>query len=84
MMRSRLSARRHKRVDLLQAGRPMNEVARTAAITPEQLTVLKSGEWFGALNSSFQQAVLASSRMIVLAAFESVFRRGDHVTAFIA
>jgi hypothetical protein len=55
----------------------MNEVARTVAITPGQLEVLKSCEWFGALDSGFQQAVLASSRMIVLAAGERVFLRGD-------
>ncbi len=54
----------------------MNKVARTGAITPEQLAVLKSGEWFGALDSSFRQAVLTSSRIIVLTAGESVCRRG--------
>ncbi len=55
----------------------MSEVVRSAAIAPEQLTVLKRSEWFGALEPAFQQAVLASSRVMVLAAGESVFHRGD-------
>jgi CRP/FNR family transcriptional regulator, cyclic AMP receptor protein len=55
----------------------MNEVVRSAAITPEQLAVLKSSEWFGALEPAFQQAVLASSRVMAVAAGESVFHRGD-------
>jgi CRP/FNR family transcriptional regulator, cyclic AMP receptor protein len=61
----------------LQAGRAMNEVIRSAAITPEQLAVLKGSEWFGALEPAFQQAVLGSSRVMVLAAGQSVFHRGD-------
>ena len=55
----------------------MNEVARSAAIAPEQLTVLKRSEWFGALDPAFQQAVLTSSRVMVLAAGKSIFHRGD-------
>ncbi|MFB9268307.1 Crp/Fnr family transcriptional regulator [Bradyrhizobium erythrophlei] len=55
----------------------MNEVVRSAAMTPEQLAVLNSSEWFAALDSGFQQAVLGSSRIMVLAAGESVFHRGD-------
>jgi CRP/FNR family cyclic AMP-dependent transcriptional regulator len=41
----------------------MNEVVRSAAITSEQLAVLKGSAWFGALEPAFQQAVLASSRV---------------------
>jgi CRP/FNR family transcriptional regulator, cyclic AMP receptor protein len=55
----------------------MNEVVRSAAMTAEQLAVLKSSEWFGALDPAFQQAVLASSRVRVLPAGKSVFHRGD-------
>lgn len=55
----------------------MNEAVRSVAITPEQLAVLKSSEWFGALEPHFQQAVLASSRVMVLSAGQSVFHRGD-------
>jgi CRP/FNR family transcriptional regulator, cyclic AMP receptor protein len=55
----------------------MNEVVGSAAITPEQLAILKSSEWFGALDGGFQQAVLASSRVIVVAAGQSVFHRDD-------
>jgi CRP/FNR family transcriptional regulator, cyclic AMP receptor protein len=55
----------------------MNEVVRSTAITPEQLAVLKSSEWFGAFDRGFQQAVLGSSRVMVLAAGKSVFHRGD-------
>ena len=55
----------------------MNEVARSAAISPEQLAVLKSSEWFGALDPAFQQAVLTSSRVMTVAAGQSVFHRGD-------
>jgi len=71
-MRCRLSARR-----LNVHGCVMNEVVRSAALTPEQLAVLQSGEWFAALDTHFQRAVLGSSRVMVLAAGESVFRRGD-------
>jgi CRP-like cAMP-binding protein len=55
----------------------MNEVVRSAALTPEQLVVVYSGEWFPALEPAFQRAVLGSSRVMVLAAGEPVFRRGD-------
>ncbi|MGC2834201.1 MAG: cyclic nucleotide-binding domain-containing protein, partial [Methylocella sp.] len=55
----------------------MNKAVRSAAITPEQLAVVNSGEWFAALEPAFQRAVLGSSRVIVLAAGEPVFRRGD-------
>jgi CRP/FNR family transcriptional regulator, cyclic AMP receptor protein len=55
----------------------MSEVVRSAALTPEQLAVVNSGEWFAALKPAFQRAVLGSSRVRVLAAGEPVFRRGD-------
>lgn len=55
----------------------MNKAVRSAAITPTQQAVLKGGEWFGALEPGFQQAVLESSRVVVLAAGGSVFHRGD-------
>ena len=55
----------------------MNDVIRSAAIAPEQLAVLKSSEWFAALDRAFQRAVLESSRMMAVAAGESVFHRGD-------
>ena len=55
----------------------MNEVVRSAAITSEQLAVLKGSEWFGALEPAFQEAVLASSRVKQLGAGETVFHRGD-------
>jgi CRP/FNR family transcriptional regulator, cyclic AMP receptor protein len=49
----------------------------TTAITQEQLAVLKSSEWFTALEPAFQQAVLTSSRVMVLTAGKPVFHRGD-------
>src|SRR5262245_2815332 len=55
----------------------MNEVVRSAALTLQQLAVVKSGEWFAALDPSFQRDVLDFSRVMVLAAGEPVFRRGD-------
>src|SRR4029450_11732910 len=55
----------------------MSEAVSSAAITADQLTVLKSSEWFAALTPAFQQAVLVSSRVRVLAAGEAVFHRGD-------
>ena len=55
----------------------MNEAVRPVAMTPEQLAVLNSSEWFAALGPAFQQAVLGSSRVMVLSAGESVFHRGD-------
>jgi len=55
----------------------MNEIVRAAATTPEQLTVLRSSEWFAALEPAFQQAVLASSRIVAVAAGQSIFHRGD-------
>jgi CRP/FNR family transcriptional regulator, cyclic AMP receptor protein len=71
-MRCRLSARRHN-----VHGCVMNEVVGFAALNPEQLAVLQSGEWFATLETRFQRAVLGSSRVMVLTAGESVFRRGD-------
>jgi CRP/FNR family transcriptional regulator, cyclic AMP receptor protein len=61
----------------MATGHAMNEVARSAAMTPEQLAVLNSSEWFGALDASFREAVLRSSRVMVLASGETVFHRGD-------
>jgi CRP/FNR family cyclic AMP-dependent transcriptional regulator len=55
----------------------MNEAVRSAAITSEQLAVLKGSEWFGALEPAFQEAMLASSRVKLLASGETVFHRGD-------
>src|SRR6185437_3708687 len=55
----------------------MNEAVRSAAITTGQLAVLKGSEWFSVLDAAFQQAVLGSSRVLVLATGESVFHRGD-------
>ena len=55
----------------------MNEIVRSAAITPAQLAVLKSNEWFAALDGGFQQGLLASSRVMMAAAGQSVFHRGD-------
>ena len=55
----------------------MHEIVRSAAITPEQLEVLNSSEWFGAIDPAFQQAVLGSSRVMALSAGQSVFHRGD-------
>ena len=46
-------------------------------MTQEQLAVLKRSEWFAALEPVLQQAVLASSRVMVLAAGTRVFHRGD-------
>jgi hypothetical protein len=54
----------------------MNEVVRSAALTPEQLAVLQSGEWFAELETHFRRGVLGSSRAMVLTAGECVFRRG--------
>ena len=39
--------------------------------------MLRSSEWFAALEPAFQRAVLASSRVRVLAAGNAVFHRGD-------
>jgi CRP-like cAMP-binding protein len=55
----------------------MKAIVRSAAIAPAQLAVLKRSEWFGALEPGFQQAVLGSSRVMVVAAGTSVFHRGD-------
>jgi CRP/FNR family cyclic AMP-dependent transcriptional regulator len=55
----------------------MSEAVSSAAITQEQLAVLRSSEWFAALEPAFQRAVLASSRVRVLAAGNAVFHRGD-------
>src|SRR5262245_61457752 len=57
--------------------RAMNEAVRSGAMTREQLAVLKSSEWFAALKPAFQEAVLASSRVLVLPAGKRVFHRGD-------
>src|SRR5262245_42662471 len=46
-------------------------------MTPEHLAVLNGSEWFRALDPGFQRAVLASSRVIQLAAGKTVFHRGD-------
>jgi CRP/FNR family transcriptional regulator, cyclic AMP receptor protein len=55
----------------------MNNGVRSAALTAQQLAVVRDGEWFAALEPAFQQAVLESSRVVVLAAGLAVFRRGD-------
>src|SRR4029450_9980577 len=55
----------------------MSEAVRSAAMTREQLAVLKKSEWFAALEGALQPAVLASSRVMVLAAGKCVFHRGD-------
>src|SRR5215510_391314 len=55
----------------------MHVVDSNAAITPEQLAVLKGSEWFGALDPGFQRALLGSARVMRLAAGQSVFHRGD-------
>jgi CRP-like cAMP-binding protein len=55
----------------------MNEVVSSAAITPDQLAVLNSSEWFRSLDAPFREAVLRSSRVTALAAGASVFHRGD-------
>jgi CRP/FNR family cyclic AMP-dependent transcriptional regulator len=55
----------------------MNEAVRSGAITETQLAVLKSSEWFAALEPVFQQAILTSSRVMVLGVGKSVFHRGD-------
>jgi CRP/FNR family cyclic AMP-dependent transcriptional regulator len=55
----------------------MNEAVRSGAIAQTQLAVLKSSEWFAALDPAFQQAVLASSHVMVLGAGKPVFHRGD-------
>src|SRR5262245_47846115 len=55
----------------------MNKAVGAGAITQKQLAVLNSSEWFAALEPAIQQAVLASSRVMVLAAGKPVFHRGD-------
>src|SRR5690242_19187798 len=75
-MAGRLSARRHSARGC-ERDLAMNEVVRSAAISPEQLGVLRSSEWFAALEPAFQQAVLTASRAIAVAAGKSVFHRGD-------
>jgi CRP-like cAMP-binding protein len=55
----------------------MSEALSSPAITQQQLAVLKSSEWFAALEPAFQQALLGSSRVRVLAAGKAVFHRGD-------
>src|SRR5262245_10449514 len=73
----RLSASRHSPRGLLQSGLAMNKAGRSGAITPQQLALLNSSEWFAALEPAIQQAVLASSQVMVLAAGKPVFHRGD-------
>ena len=77
MVHGRLSAGRHNTRDFLQSGFAMNKPVRSSAITHEQQAVLRSGEWFAALEPAFRQAVLESSRVMVLAPGEPVFHRGD-------
>src|SRR5262245_34041098 len=55
----------------------MTDAVGVGAITPKQLAVLKSSEWFAALEPAFQGAVLASSHVMVLDAGKPVFHRGD-------
>lgn len=55
----------------------MNEAVRSGAITQKLLAVLNGSEWFAALEPAIRQAVLASSRVMVLGAGEPVFHRGD-------
>jgi CRP/FNR family transcriptional regulator, cyclic AMP receptor protein len=55
----------------------MSDAVSSAAMTPDHLAVLKSSEWFAALEPAFQQALLVSSRVRVLAAGKAVFHRGD-------
>jgi CRP/FNR family transcriptional regulator, cyclic AMP receptor protein len=55
----------------------MNADIKSAGLPPEQLAVLKSSEWFDALDPAFQQAVIGSSRIVALPAGTSVFHRGD-------
>src|SRR5262245_65111862 len=55
----------------------MNKAVGAGAITQKQLAVLNSSEWFAALEPAIQQAVLASSRVMVLGAGKPVFHRGD-------
>jgi CRP/FNR family transcriptional regulator, cyclic AMP receptor protein len=55
----------------------MNEAVGSAAITPGQLAVLTSSEWFAVIDPAFKQALLGSSRVITVAAGQSVFHRGD-------
>ena len=54
----------------------MSEAVSTA-VTPDHLAVLKTSEWFTALEPAFQHEVLVSSRVRVLAAGQPVFHRGD-------
>jgi CRP-like cAMP-binding protein len=55
----------------------MNEAVGSGSLTSEQMAVVMSGEWFAALEPAFQRAVLGASRVVVVGAGESVFRRGD-------
>jgi CRP/FNR family transcriptional regulator, cyclic AMP receptor protein len=71
-MQRRLSERRHNAQVCV-----MNEVVKSAPLTPEQVAVVNSGDWFPALPPAFRRAVLNSSRIMLLAAGASVFRRGD-------
>jgi CRP/FNR family transcriptional regulator, cyclic AMP receptor protein len=55
----------------------MNDGVRLTGLTAEQLAKVRGGEWFAALEPALQRAVLGSSRVMMLAAGESVFRRDD-------
>jgi len=55
----------------------MDEPARRATFTPEQLAALKRSHWFEGLGPDFQQAVLKSSRVIGVPAGAAVFLRDD-------
>jgi CRP/FNR family transcriptional regulator, cyclic AMP receptor protein len=61
----------------LQQELVMNEAVRSGEITQKQLAVLKTSEWFAALEPALQEAVLASSHVMVLDAGTNVFHRGD-------
>ncbi|MBR0873104.1 Crp/Fnr family transcriptional regulator [Bradyrhizobium tropiciagri] len=55
----------------------MNGAGRSVAITAAQLEVLNGSDWFAALDPAFREAVLASSRIVMLPAGGAVFHRGD-------
>jgi CRP/FNR family transcriptional regulator, cyclic AMP receptor protein len=55
----------------------MSTAVRSPAITPDQVAILRGSEWFAKLEPAFQQAILESSRMLVLTAGRPVFLRDD-------
>ena len=55
----------------------MNEVVRSAAITPEQLAVLKGSEWFARARACVSGGRAGIVAVKPLAAGETVFHRGD-------